>query len=225
MPPSHLQLLWMQSPFAHWNSWALQRTVVLLGCPPQFSGHSSDPSVQSLSPSQRQRASTHTELLHWKELPLQVGLGQETSSEPSEQSLSLSQTNEVDIHWPLAHLNSSALHCLAAGEAGQEEERCYRDVKAWVEFSLLVTFQCVVKCVNVFPLNLTAVCLISTVATISLAVTVPAFWYTLVHRSATVVLWLQAGFRFWGQKQEVWHKYYHALTNREIRPVTDLCND
>uniref|UniRef100_A0A3P8P3L6 Uncharacterized protein n=1 Tax=Astatotilapia calliptera TaxID=8154 RepID=A0A3P8P3L6_ASTCA len=58
-----------------------------------FWGHSSDPSEQSLSPSQRHIAGTHIELLHWKERELQVGLGQDASSEPSEQSLSLSQTN------------------------------------------------------------------------------------------------------------------------------------
>lgn len=104
MPPSHLQLLWIQSPFVHWNSWTPQRTAVFTGSrPAQFSGHSSDPSAQSSSPSQRHRAGTHTELLHWKERELQVGLGQEASSEPSEQSLSLSQTKMVDIHWPLAH--------------------------------------------------------------------------------------------------------------------------
>uniref|UniRef100_A0A3Q1H948 Uncharacterized protein n=1 Tax=Anabas testudineus TaxID=64144 RepID=A0A3Q1H948_ANATE len=75
--------------------------------------HSSDPSAQSASPSQRHRAGTHTELLHWKAPEMQVGLGQEASSEPSEQSLSLSQMKDVDIHWPLffssASLSQSAL--------------------------------------------------------------------------------------------------------------------
>lgn len=114
-PPSHRQLLWIQSPFAHWNSWMLQS----VGCfsasfPTQFSGHSSEPSRQSLSPSQRHRAGTHKELLHWKDPELQVGLGQEASSEPSVQSLSLSHTKDLDMHWPLVQRNSSALHCLAA---------------------------------------------------------------------------------------------------------------
>uniref|UniRef100_A0A3Q2WE64 Uncharacterized protein n=1 Tax=Haplochromis burtoni TaxID=8153 RepID=A0A3Q2WE64_HAPBU len=78
-----------------------------------FWGHSSDPSEQSLSPSQRHIAGTHIELLHWKERELQVGLGQDASSEPSEQSLSLSQTKLLDMHWPLAQRNSRSSHCLA----------------------------------------------------------------------------------------------------------------
>lgn len=100
---SHFQPPWIHWPLAHWNSWAAHCTV-FSGCfPGQFEGHSSDPSSQSSSPSQRHRSGTHTELLHWKDPGLQVGLGQDFSSEPSEQSLSLSQTKELDRHWPLSH--------------------------------------------------------------------------------------------------------------------------
>lgn len=127
-PPSHLQLLWMHFPFAHWNSEALQRVAFGSGRPAQFSGHSSDPSAQSSSPSQRQRAGTQTKLWHWKEWLPQVGLLQEASSEPSEQSLSWSQTKSVDIHWPLVHRNSFALHSFNAGKTkdGGKEELAWR---------------------------------------------------------------------------------------------------
>lgn len=116
VPPSHLQLPWMHSPSEHWNSWPLQRPAGTFRTPSQFCGHSSEPSAQSLSSSQRHWAGTHTELLHWKELLLQVALGQDASSEPSEQSSSLSQTKEAETHWPLAHRNSLSLHSLAAGK-------------------------------------------------------------------------------------------------------------
>lgn len=111
--PSHLHLPWMHSPFAHSNSWTPHRDAGFC-LPTQFTGHSSDPSAQSSSPSQRHREGTHTELLHWKDPGLQVGLEQDFSSEPSEQSLSLSQTKARDMHWPFAQRNSSFLHCFAA---------------------------------------------------------------------------------------------------------------
>ncbi|TNN83615.1 hypothetical protein EYF80_006133 [Liparis tanakae] len=93
MPPSHLQLLWIHSPSAHWKSSGPQRCAASSGCrPTQFCGHSSDPSAQSASPSQLHRAGTHTELLHWKDSGLQLGMEQDASSEPSEQSSSPSHT-------------------------------------------------------------------------------------------------------------------------------------
>lgn len=113
--PSHLQLLWMQFPFAHSKSWSPHDDGVFSGCFfLQFFGHSSDPSVQSTSPSQSHWAGTHIKLLHWKDWGLQVGSGQDISSEPSEQSFSLSQTNILDMHWPLAHWNWLAKHCFTA---------------------------------------------------------------------------------------------------------------
>lgn len=65
---------------------------------PQLLGHSSEPSAQSTSPSHAQRLGTQTELLHLKEVELQVAGGQEASSVPSSQSASSSQTKEVEMH-------------------------------------------------------------------------------------------------------------------------------
>lgn len=112
-------------------------------------------------------------------------------------------------------------YCTPGGKIRMEFLPLHPDWVSFIEFSLSVIF--LVKCVNVFSLNLTAVFLVSTVVTVSLAVTVPAFWYTLVHGSATVVLWLPTGFRFWGQKQNRnMTQMWSCTINREIRPVTTI---
>lgn len=133
-PPSHFQLPWMHSPLPQWNSRTEQRWVATTAgfITPQFWGHSSEPSAQSTSPSQAQRRGTQAELLHWKDVPLQVTGGQETSSLPSSQSASSSHTKEVDTHWPFLQLNSFFVHCLGAkGErtrqgvgSGKHQEGC-----------------------------------------------------------------------------------------------------
>lgn len=65
---------------------------------PQCWGHSSEPSAQSVSPSQAHRRGTHTPLLHRKDVALQVAGRQEASSLPSSQSASSSHTKEDDTH-------------------------------------------------------------------------------------------------------------------------------
>uniref|UniRef100_A0A3B3WJ71 Uncharacterized protein n=1 Tax=Poecilia mexicana TaxID=48701 RepID=A0A3B3WJ71_9TELE len=84
----------------------------------QFCGHSSEPSEQSASPSQAHSRGTQTVLLHWKDKPLHVIGGQETSSLPSSQSASLSHTKEEETHWPFVQRNSESEHRLAAGIDG-----------------------------------------------------------------------------------------------------------
>uniref|UniRef100_A0A3B3BLV0 Uncharacterized protein n=1 Tax=Oryzias melastigma TaxID=30732 RepID=A0A3B3BLV0_ORYME len=66
----------------------------------QLWGHSSEPSGQSMSPSQAHRRGTQMLLLHWKDVELQVMGGQEASSLPSSQSSSSSHTKEPEMHWP-----------------------------------------------------------------------------------------------------------------------------
>lgn len=111
-PPSHFQLPWMHSPLPQWNSrevhWCAG-TVSALGVP-QLLGHSSEPSEQSTSPSQAHRRGTHTVLLHWKDVALQVAAGHDASSLPSSQSASSSHTKDADTHWPLAQRNSVRGH-------------------------------------------------------------------------------------------------------------------
>uniref|UniRef100_A0A665X8C7 Uncharacterized protein n=1 Tax=Echeneis naucrates TaxID=173247 RepID=A0A665X8C7_ECHNA len=107
----------------------------------QFSGHSSDPSTQSMSPSQRHNTGTHTVLLHWKDRSLHLGLdsGHErnspalhclaavnkkvallsvegSSSVPSPQSSVPSQIHLWVTHLPFPHLNWLKLHVNAASE-------------------------------------------------------------------------------------------------------------
>lgn len=125
--PSHFQVPWMHSPLAQWNSrewhcgaWG----VVLLSCVElwvcflQFSGHSSELSRQSGSPSQAHRRGMQTVLLHWKDEELQVTAGQESSSLPSLQSASLSHTKVEEMHWPFLQRNSEFVHCLGATTEG-----------------------------------------------------------------------------------------------------------
>lgn len=91
---------------------------------PQFRGHSSEPSEQSVSPSQAHRRGTQTLLLHWKDAALHVTGGQEASSLPSSQSASSSHTKEDDTHWPFPQRNSPSVH-----RFGAERER--RHNRAW----------------------------------------------------------------------------------------------
>lgn len=69
----------------------------------------------------------------------------------------------------------------------------------FTEFWLFLIFGHNVKCVK-----LTAVFLIGPVVALRLAVTDPAFWYTLVCGSATVELWILTGFCTCRQKQKGW---------------------
>lgn len=85
----------------------------------QFSGHSSEPSEQSSSPSQAQSRGTQTVLLHWKDAELQVIGGQEASSLSSSQSASLSHTKAEETHWPLVQVNSESVHSLGTGKKWQ----------------------------------------------------------------------------------------------------------
>lgn len=113
-PPSHFQLPWMHSPLPQRNSreehwWVAAEGGLFV---PQFWGHSSELSGQSVSPSQAHSRGTQTVLLHWKAVALQVTGGQEASSLPSSQSASSSHTKEADTHWPFLHRNSVSMHCL-----------------------------------------------------------------------------------------------------------------
>lgn len=120
-PPSHFQLLCMHSPLLQWNSIEEQGFLVGLGVPGlHFWGNSSEPSVQSASPSHTHSRGTHCALLHLKEPEPHVVGGQETSSLPSSQSVSPSHTNAVDTHWPLMHRNSPSRHFRGAvsGDGG-----------------------------------------------------------------------------------------------------------
>lgn len=123
-PPSHLQPPWIHSPLPQWNSSAEQRWAAADGglTVPQFWGHSSEPSGQSVSPSQAHRRGTHMVLLHWKDPELQVTGGQDASSLPSSQSDSSSHTKEADTHWPLLQRNSELVHCLGP-ERGRHRAR------------------------------------------------------------------------------------------------------
>ncbi len=110
-PPSHFQVLCMHSPLPQWNSIEEQGFLVGLAIPVlHFWGNSSEPSVQSASPSQTHSRGTHCALLHLKELEAHVVGGQETSSLPSSQSRSSSHTNAALTHWPLPQRNSPSRH-------------------------------------------------------------------------------------------------------------------
>lgn len=78
----------------------------------------------------------------------------------------------------------------------------------------------VVKCAIFSLFKLTAVFLICPILTFSIAITMPVFWYTLVHGSATVKLWRQTGFGCCEQTQGRMKRKCKCM-NREI---SKTCN-
>lgn len=101
-------------------------------CVPQVLGHSSEPSAQSVSPSQAHRRGRQMVLLHWKDEALQVTGGQEASSLASSQSASSSHTKEDDTHWPFLQRNSLFVHCFVTKREGTQRGIC--GMKYWGHF-------------------------------------------------------------------------------------------
>lgn len=94
--PSQTQLRWIHSLLPQWNSREEQGPLTrseAVSRPPQFCGHSSEPSSQSTSASQAHRLGMHVDELQRKWAGPQVETSQWASSEPSRQSRSPSHRN------------------------------------------------------------------------------------------------------------------------------------
>lgn len=215
----------MHSPLPQWNSWEVQgRVGGSLGCEPHVSGASSELSAQSASPSQTHRRGTHAELLQRKEMELQVVVGQEASSLPSSQSASSSHTKDVEMHWPLVQRNSPFVHSFGAGNRWQNTGESVRKQinesgKCIIYFLGAVCKNLHCKIISSADLQqnkvldegkcpsltgekwggaLTTSLLISTVLTVSFAVTAPQVGHTLVEPPATAELCRPACLGHWG---------------------------